>query len=68
VNVQTAFENQKEVIRVVVRMSDKLAFGLDDHEVIAVELSDHPRLPVFRECRQLGCEICGLHKNFPFST
>jgi len=46
-NVHTTFENQKEVIRVVVLMPNKLAFNLDHHQVIAVELTDYTGLPVF---------------------
>jgi hypothetical protein len=36
----------KNVVGVVVRMPDELTADLDDHEVVAVELANHSRLPV----------------------
>src|SRR6202044_4034822 len=65
VNVNTAFEHQKEIVRVLVLMPNELALDLDHHQVVTVELTHHARLPVLRECRQLGCEIDGLHGNLP---
>src|SRR5208283_2119609 len=61
-----ASENQKKVIRIVVLMPNELAFNLDHHQVIAVELADHTGLPVFFERRQLRREIYRLHGNFSF--
>jgi D-inositol-3-phosphate glycosyltransferase len=39
-------EDQEEVVRIVVLVPDELPLHLDDHEVMAVELADGPRLPV----------------------
>jgi len=63
-DIHAAGENQKEVIRIVVLMPNKLALNLDHHQVVAVELADHTRLPVFFERRQFRREIYRLHRHF----
>jgi len=55
------FENEEEVIRVVVRVPDELAFGLDDHEIVTIELADDTGLPVVFEGSELFREIDGRH-------
>jgi hypothetical protein len=45
--------HQKEVVGVGVRMPDKLALHLDDHDVVVVELRYRARCPVFTELGEL---------------
>ena len=40
-------ENQKEIVRIVMRVPNEFALDLHDHEVLTVEASDNPRLPIF---------------------
>jgi hypothetical protein len=60
-NGQAALEYEEEVVGVVVLVPDKLAFDLDDHEVMPVELTDGSRLPVLRERRKFFRQVDGFH-------
>lgn len=55
------FENKEEVIRVVVSVPDELAFDLDDHEIVVIELADDTGLPVTFEGSELFRKIDGRH-------
>jgi hypothetical protein len=46
-NVDSTRQYQEEVVRVIVLMPHELPLHLDHHQVVAVELADHPGLPVF---------------------
>ena len=50
-------ENKEEIIGVVVRMPNELAFDLDDHEVVTIELTDHAWQPVTFKRSELVSEI-----------
>lgn len=55
------FEDKEEIIRVVVRVPDELTFDLDDHKIVAIELSDDTRLPITFEGSELFRKIDGRH-------
>lgn len=61
---QPTTEHDEQVIRVLVLMPDKLTLRLHYHDVVAVELSDGSRLPVFGECGEHFREIYRLHVAF----
>src|SRR5690606_9183877 len=46
---ETAREDEKEVVRVLVVVGYELAEGLDDHDVVAVEGGDGARCPMIRK-------------------
>jgi hypothetical protein len=50
---QVPFEDEEEVIGVVVLVPDELAFDLDDANIVVVDASDDLRLPVLIEEAQL---------------
>ena len=58
---QAPLQNHEEVIRVFMLVPLEGAFDLDDHEIVAVELSDRPGLVVLREGCELFREIDGGH-------
>ena len=60
-NGDATFENKEEIIRVVMRVPNELAFDLDDHEIVAVELPDDAGLPVTFKCSELLREIDSSH-------
>jgi hypothetical protein len=51
-DVQLPLDKEKEIVRLIVLVPNKLALHLYDHYVIAVELRHCPRRPVFRERRE----------------
>ena len=52
-----AVENQEELVLALVVMPDELAFDLRELHVLAVELTDDPRTPPFRELLELLREV-----------
>jgi len=56
------FENEEEIIRVVVRVPDEFTLDLDDHEIVTVELAHDARLPVTVERSELFRKIDGEHE------
>ncbi len=68
-NVDTAAQNQKEIVRVVVLVPYELALHLDHHEVMPVELTDDAGLPVIRKGPELMRKIYRFHDGgLPMST
>ena len=63
-NGDATFENKEEVIRVRVRVPDKLALDLDHHEIVTVELTDHAWLPVIFEGSEFVYEVDGWHGGY----
>jgi hypothetical protein len=61
-NVDAPAEDQKEVISIVVLVPDKLTLDFDNHEVMSVELTNDPGLPVLCKCRQLVGKVYGFHE------
>jgi hypothetical protein len=57
VDGQVAAENQEELVLMLMVMPDELTFDLRELYLLAVELSDDPRAPAFRELLKLLREI-----------
>lgn len=67
VNVQFAFEYQKKVVALRVRMPAEFALHLDDHHVVPIEFTHGTRLPVAFKGGELGVQVYGfLHENSSF--
>jgi hypothetical protein len=60
-NGDVSLQHKKEVVRILVPVPNKLPFQLHYPKVVAVELPDCSRLPVFGECRELLGKIDALH-------
>lgn len=56
-NVQAAFQYQKEIIRLVVLVPRELPFDFDHHHVQVVQLSNRARRPVIGERSQFLRQI-----------
>jgi hypothetical protein len=52
-NCDVPKENQKEVVGIVVLVPDEFTLDLHNHEVMPIEATDNPRLPVVRKCCEL---------------
>src|SRR5690349_12475793 len=66
---QVALEDEEEVIRIRMRMPNKLAVHFDDHHVMSIELCDDFRRPEIRK----GAELLGQiysdrHDRCPLAT
>ena len=57
VDGQVAAENQEELVLMLVVMPDELTFDLRELYLLAVELSDDPRAPAFRELLEFLGEV-----------
>ena len=58
---ETAGKDEEEVIGIGVLVPDELALDFDDHEIVAVELTDSAWLPVLVKRGQLLLEVDWLH-------
>ena len=67
-NDKATFEHEKEVVGVGVFMPCELALDLDDHQVVAVELTDGAWLPMFVKGGQLLLKVDGSHKRHSFAA
>ena len=57
-------QDEKEVVRVGVRVPDELALELPDLNLVVVVVADYPRLEVLVEGRELLREIDGLVQRY----
>jgi hypothetical protein len=57
-------EDEKEIVRVGVRVPDELALDLPDLDLVVVVVTDDPRLEVLVEGRELLREIDGLVQRY----
>ena len=60
-NRQMALKHEKEVVRIVMLVPNELSLGLDDHDIVSVELRHGSRLPVLRERCQLRFQVDLAH-------
>ena len=65
-NDKATFEHEEEVVGVGVFMPYELTLDLDDHQVVAVELTDGAWLPMVVKGGQLLLKVDGLHKRRSF--
>ena len=61
---QPPLQDEKEVVRVGVRVPDELALELPDLNLVVVVVADDPRLEVLVEGRELLREIDGLVQRY----
>lgn len=61
-NLDAPAEDQKEVISILVLVPNKLTLDFDNHEVMSVELTNDPGLPVLCKRRQLVGKVYGFHE------
>jgi hypothetical protein len=61
---QPPLENEKEIVRVWVRVPDELALDLPDLDLVVVVVADDSRLEVLVEGRELMGEIDGLVQRY----
>jgi hypothetical protein len=61
---QPPLEDEKEVVRVGVRVPDELALDLPDLDLVVVVVADDPRLEVLVDVRELLREIDGLVQRY----
>ena len=57
-------EDEKEIVRVGVRVPDELALDLPDLDLVVVVVADDPRLEVLVDGRELLREIDGLVQRY----
>jgi hypothetical protein len=57
-------EDEKEIVRVGVRVPDELALDLPDLDLVVVVVADDPRLEMLVEGRELLREIDGLVQRY----
>jgi hypothetical protein len=62
-DIDSAAQNQKEVIRVLVLVlvPHELALDFCDHEIVSIEIADDARLPVVFEFAELVGQVYGLY-------
>jgi len=56
------FEDEKEVVRVVVLVPDELALDLNNHEIVTVELANNSWLPMFGKGGEFLGEVDCCHR------
>jgi hypothetical protein len=61
---QPPLEDEKEIVRVGVRVPDELALDLADLDLVVVVVADDPRLEALVECRERLREIDGLVQRY----
>jgi dihydrofolate reductase len=61
-NADAPAQHQKKIVRVVMLVPNELALHFHDHQVMAVELPHHARLPMIGKRRQLLRQVDGFHK------
>src|SRR5262245_14838377 len=66
-NRHPAFQNEKEVVRVVMFVPHEFALQFGDHDVVPIELTNSSWLPMLRERREAFRQIDSLHITGPFS-
>ena len=64
-HLEGAPDDEKELVLLVVLVPDEFALELGQPDVLAVELADHPRIPVIREPRELFADVDLLHLKTP---
>jgi hypothetical protein len=60
-HAQSAFDDQKELVFVVVMMPDKLAFEFNGFDVAVVDFADDARIAIVGEKAEFILEIDGVH-------
>jgi hypothetical protein len=56
------FENEKEIVSLVVLVPDERPFNFDDHQVVPVELANRSWLEVLGKQRQLLGQVDAVHE------
>ena len=60
-HVEGAPDDHEKFVLVFVLVPDKLALEFGEPDVLAVELADHPRIPMIRKLRELFADTDLFH-------
>ena len=64
---EPTFEDEEEVIGIIMFVPHEFSLDFDYHKVVIVELTNGSRLPVLSKCRELLGEVDSIHFLTPMS-